>query len=57
MKYMKFWEELIACFPFTTILVFDTNLKKKLQHVGIIKSIKQYNLRGCSVGITDLMDL
>jgi hypothetical protein len=27
-QYNKFWEELIACFPFTVILVFHTSRKK-----------------------------
>jgi hypothetical protein len=48
----KFWEVLIACFPFTMILVPDTASKKKTLYLCVMKSIKQYNLGGCSVVIT-----
>jgi hypothetical protein len=56
LTYKKFWQELMAYFPFTLILVYVT-ANRKLQYVSVIKSIKQYNPGGCNVGITDEDDL
>jgi hypothetical protein len=52
----KFWEELIACFPFTTFeyLIRDA---VKTCYVCVMKSVKQWSLWGCSFGVTDQRDL
>jgi hypothetical protein len=49
----EFWEELIANFPFTAILVSHTLSRQR--NLFVKKSVKQYSLRGCNVGITDEM--
>jgi hypothetical protein len=49
-KNKKFWEELIIYFPSTTILMF-IQIERTIWYA--MKSIKQYNLRGCSVGTTE----
>jgi hypothetical protein len=54
-KNCKFWEELMAYFPFTVILISDTTNRMKTQYVCIMKAIKQYNYGGFSVGITDFV--
>jgi hypothetical protein len=48
----KFWEELIAYFPFTVILVSDTASREKTL-VCTQYAVKRNNLGGCNVGITD----
>jgi hypothetical protein len=52
-KDKKFWEELISCFPCTLILLSDKTNREELHCVCMMKSIKQYSLRGCNVAITD----
>jgi hypothetical protein len=47
-KDKKSWEEVISCFLYTLILLFDTANRKELQRVCIMKSIKQYSLRSFS---------
>jgi hypothetical protein len=54
---MGYWEKIsgtnIAYFHFTTVWVSDTTSNKELYYLCVIKSIQEYNLRGCNVGITD----
>jgi hypothetical protein len=59
MRIYKFWEELINYFPFITIILFDIKVGNTLIciYVCLMKSIKQYNLRGFRVGIIDNTDL
>jgi hypothetical protein len=45
-----------VCFPFTTISVFDRS-RRKFLYARVIKSMKQYILRGCNVRITGGRDL
>jgi hypothetical protein len=52
----KFWEELIAYFPFTIISVSDPSREKTL-YICVMKPVKQYRLRGCNAGITNGRDL
>jgi hypothetical protein len=49
----KFWEELIAYFPFIITLIFYMTSRRKIQYVYVMKSIEQCNLRGCNVGVND----
>jgi hypothetical protein len=36
---------------------YEQLIQAEEKNAGVIKPIQQYNLRGCSVGITDGMDL
>jgi hypothetical protein len=36
---------------------FEQLIQAEEKNAGLIKPIQQYNLRGCSVGIPDEMDL
>jgi hypothetical protein len=53
LKNKNFWEELVAFFPIDMIKYSIRQIKRKSQHLCVMKSMKQYNLRGCSVGSTD----
>jgi hypothetical protein len=45
---------MVAYFASTVILVFDINRNKlELCYIYVMKSMEQYSLGGCSVGITD----
>jgi hypothetical protein len=51
----KFWEELVAYFPFTVILISDTSRKKTL--VCMRNEFKQHSFGGYSVAINVGTDL
>jgi hypothetical protein len=53
-----FWEEIFAFFLSLQSEYLTWQVKKKeLQDIFLVKSVKEYNLKGCSVHITDSRNL